>query len=96
MKERNEDKLDVLLRTHLDLPSASDGFCDRVMQELTPPDRRQWTLPGAIAAGAVLAILSLGSSGLPVAGTGLVLYGGAAVGMSLLAALWALSEADAG
>jgi len=96
MKERNEDKLDVLLRAHLDLPSDSDGFCDRVMQEMPPPDRRQWTLQGAIAAGAVLAILSLGSSGLSVAGTGLVLYGCAAVGMSILTALWALSEVDSG
>lgn len=96
MKERTEDELDVLLRTHLDFPSASDGFCDRVMQELPPPGRCQWTLPGAIALGSVLAILSLGFSGLPVAGTGLILYGGAAMCMSVLAALWALSEADAG
>lgn len=96
MKQLPEDELDVLLRTNLDLPSASDGFCDRVMQELPPPGKRQWALPGALAAGAVLSILSLGLSALPVAGIGVVLYGGAAVGMSLLAALWALSEADAG
>jgi hypothetical protein len=96
MKERTEDELDVLLRTHLDLPLSSDGFCDRVMQQLPPAGGRQWALPAAIAAGVVLAILSLESSGLPMAGSGVVLYGGAAVCMSILAALWALSEADAG
>lgn len=89
MQHDTDMDIDTLLRTQLDLP-MDDGFCGQIMASL--PSRRArhaWVLPAGAFSGALLAAACVVALGLPLAAVMC-----AAAGMSLLAALWALCEAD--
>lgn len=89
MQHDTEMDIDALLRTELDLP-MDDGFCERLMASLPPRRARHtWVRPAGAVAGALLSAAGVAASGLPL---GVVLC--AAAGMSVLAAWWALCEAD--
>lgn len=101
-----DDALDALLREQFDGPVSADGFCERVMEELPPRRRRHrtWPMMAGIAAGMTTCWLSLRS--VPVMTIGwqdwlaLELSSSAMTlllvvsGVSLLASLWVLAEAD--
>lgn len=96
MHESMEDDLDRLLRARFDGPLPDDGFSARVLRALPPrPRRRRWPVPAALLAGAGLSLASVAPV-LTGGGVGrLVLAGVLAGGLSVLAACWALAEADA-
>jgi anti-sigma factor RsiW len=82
-------RIDALLSAELDLPT-DDGFREKVMASLPPRcARHTWVLPAGAAAGALLAATGVAASRLP-----LFAMVSAAVGMLVLAALWALCEAE--
>ena len=89
MRHETDMDIDALLRTELDFPT-DDGFCEQLMASLPPRrGRHTWVLPAGAVAGALLAGAGVVASGLPLATVAC-----AAAGMSVLAALWALCEAD--
>lgn len=106
MNDPSDDALDALLREQFDGPVPADGFTERVMAQL--PSRRRrlrtWPMVAGVAAGIAACWLSLRS--VPVMDSGwrdwLALEPSASAmtlllivsGISLLAALWALGEAD--
>lgn len=105
MKPINDDDIDALLRQSFDGPTADDGFCDRVMQQLPPRRRRYaWPLLAGVLGGVALCALSLLASplwsaawrewlvGQWSASTFIVLAMMAA--MTLLAMIWSLVEAE--
>lgn len=106
MNDPSDDALDALLREQFDGPVAGDGFAERVMERLPPRRRRlrTWPMAAGVAAGMVACWLSLRS--VPVINAGwqdwqaLELSPSAMTlllvvsGVSLLALLWALAEAD--
>ncbi|GLQ97815.1 hypothetical protein [Dyella mobilis] len=106
MNHQPEDPIEALLRKQFEGPVADDGFCDRVMQQL-PPRRRVafWPVATGLLAGGVACWLSLASTPLLHAGlrdwlSGELSSSAIAVllvvaGTSLLAAWWALAEANA-
>lgn len=105
MNDISEDALDALLREQFDGPVSEDGFCERVMEKLPS---RQWhfqtwpTLTG-VAAGMATCWLSLRSVPVTIGWQdGLTLEPSSSIimllsilsGVSLLASLWVLAEAD--
>jgi uncharacterized membrane protein YcjF (UPF0283 family) len=106
MNSTHEDPIESLLRRQFDGPVPDDGFCDRVMAQL--PRRRRfafWPLIAGLLTGSVACSLSLASTPLFNNGWREWLAGQlsasaivvvlVAAGMSLLAACWAIAEADA-
>lgn len=96
-------KLDDLLRTSFDGPVADDGFSARVMQALPPRrEHRRWLVPGAAAAGSLIAWLALmpsplwrqvaqewlaGNPGGATLGVAALVFG-----LGLVACAWSLEE----
>lgn len=106
MNDPSDDALDALLREQLDGPVPADGFTERVMARLPPRRHRLRTWPMVAGFGGGMAACWLSLRSLPLMDTGwkdwLALEPSASAmtllaivsGVSLLAALWALGEAD--
>jgi len=101
----DDDTIDVLLRQSFDGPTPDAGFSDRVMQQVRPRRRPSpWPLAAGVLIGAVLCSLSLFTSPLWRAAWHGWLAGAwssstlsvlaTMAGMSLLALVWTLAEAD--
>ena len=102
MNQQNDDVIEALLRKQFDGPVPDDGFCDQVMQRL--PLRRHrsfWPLAAGILTGMGACWLAMPPlhidwrqwmHGELSASILIVLL--TTMGMSLLAAWWAVSEAD--
>lgn len=106
MNYQSNDNIHVLLQKSFGGPVPDDGFSERVMLALpTRHSRPRWLLPAAIAAGMVSCWLTLGSTSIVRLATSdwfnghlsptIIVLLATIVGMALLAAWWAMSEADA-
>ncbi|WP_018973022.1 hypothetical protein [Rudaea cellulosilytica] len=105
MNSIHDDDIDALLRQSFDGPIADDGFCDRVMQQLSRRRRPSaWPLAAGVLVGAAMCSLSLFTSPLWRAAwhgwlvgewsnSSIIMLSIMAV-MSLLALAWTLAEAD--
>ncbi|RDS79236.1 DUF5056 domain-containing protein [Dyella monticola] len=101
----DDDTIDALLRKQFDGPIPDDGFSERVMQQLPPRRSRiSWPLWAGLLAGIMTCWLSLLSKPLPhldwrnwmhgdfsTAAITLIMV---TAGMTLLACVWSIAEAD--
>lgn len=103
MDDTADELIDTMLRDAFGGPVADDGFAKRVMSDLPAGRRRtSWAVAGGAAAGSVLFAASalelpLGRIGGMVAGSTVpadIPLLAAMAGAALLAAIWAIAEAD--
>jgi hypothetical protein len=105
MNPIHDDDIDALLRQSFDGPTPDAGFSDRVMQHVLPRRRRSARpLAAGVLVGVVLCALSLLNSplwraawhGLRVGewSSSTIIMLSTMGGMSLLALVWTLAEAD--
>lgn len=105
MNNPSNEPIESLLRASFDGPVPDAGFSERVMQALPARrNHRRWLLPAGIVAGTFACWVALTPTPLmrvashdwangKLSATSVVVLA-AVAGMSLLAAWWAMSEAD--
>lgn len=107
MSDPSDDAIEALLRKQFDGPVSDAGFSDRVMQGLPPARRRTtWPLWTGVLAGVVACWLGLLHA--PILNVGwsdwlradwsvsAITVALVVVGLSLMALLWSVGEADNG
>lgn len=102
MNQQQDDPIEALLRKQFDGSVPDDGFCDRVMQRLPPRRRRSiWPLAAGILAGVGAFWLTMPALHINWVdwihgelSASIITVMLMTTGMSLLAAWWAMTEAD--